>query len=101
MNETNEKAKRNDALRRRIPFIIRPDILVLTRGVANLCPDEVARILQCVKDFAVFTPDNDPWREHDFGNFDHDGKTIFWKIDDYDGQEGYRLVLTVMFSDEY
>ena len=29
-------------------------------------------------------PDNDPYAEHDFGSFEHDGQTIFWKIDLYD-----------------
>jgi len=26
---------------------------------------------------------------------------VFWKIDDYDGHEGIRLLLTVMWADEY
>ena len=34
--------------------------------------------------FDAFTPYNDPYGEHDFGSFDHDGRTISWKIDLYD-----------------
>jgi hypothetical protein len=93
-------AARNDALRARIPSIPPPDLLVITRGI-NALGDEVLDILQKVREFSTFTPDNDPWGEHDFGSFEHEGKKIFWKIDDYNGQEGYRLVLTVMLADEY
>ena len=35
--------------------------------------------------FENFTDDNDPYFEHDFGNFELDGETIFWKIDLYEG----------------
>lgn len=27
------------------------------------------------------TPDNDPYDEHEFGAFEHNGEQIFWKID--------------------
>ena len=93
-------AARNDALRSRIPSISPPDLLVITRGI-NALGDEVLDILQKVREFSTFTPDNDPWGEHDFGSFEHEGRRIFWKIDDHGGQEGYRLVLTVMLADEY
>jgi len=94
-------ATRNDALRARIPYIEKPDLLVLTRGIAALSEQEVADILTKVKEFNTFTKDNDPWKEHDFGSFSHNGNKIFWKIDNYQGEEGYRLVLTVMLAEEY
>jgi Protein of unknown function (DUF3768) len=65
-----------------------------------------------VTEFNAFTPDNDPYGEHDFGSFEDGGERIFWKIGYYDqrmehGSEDpadpdrtYR-VLTVMFSSEY
>jgi hypothetical protein len=28
--------------------------------------------------FDAFTEDDDPWGEHDFGAFDHEGERIFW-----------------------
>jgi hypothetical protein len=33
-----------------------------------------------VETFDVFTEDNDPHGECDFGTFDHDGDRIFWKL---------------------
>jgi len=34
--------------------------------------------------FDSFTPDNDPYGEHDFGTIDWQEEKIFWKIDYYD-----------------
>ena len=96
-----EQAQRNDALRAMIPLIAMPNTLGLTRGVAALPSSEVAEILEGVKGFNEFNEDNDPWGEHDFGCFTHGGQKLFWKIDDYQGTDGYDLVLTVMLADEY
>jgi len=84
----------------------------LTRGVAALHPNEQAAILDRVRTFDDFTEDNDPHGEHDFGSFERNGQTIFWKIDYYDllldnGSRDpsdpalTRRVLTVMFAEEY
>ena len=65
-----------------------------------------------VKIFNIFTEDNDPYGEHDFGCFDYHGQQIFWKIDMYDLNYEYyspnpeleevtNRVLTVMFASEY
>ncbi len=95
----------NDALRQRIPSVAPPNLLVITRGIAALGAEAVIEILRQVKEFNDFSEDNDPWEEHDFGSFSYQseesGKKIFWKIDDYAGQEGYNLVLTVMLAEEY
>ena len=96
-----EIAKRNDLLRKSIPKIFHPNLLVLTRGVADLDQVEVNEILKIVKEFNIFTKDNDPWKEHDFGSFNYQDKKFFWKIDDYAGNEGYELVLTIMLAEEY
>jgi len=74
---SNEIAKRNDLLRKSIPNIFHPNLLVLTRGVADLEKKEVYQILNKVKGFNVFTKDNDPWKEHDFGAFNYQGKKFF------------------------
>ncbi len=84
----------------------------LTRGVAELPPDDQATILDRVRTFDDFTGDNDPWGEHDFGSFKLRGRTINWKIDYYDlllkyGSEDpsdpacTRRVLTIMLAEEY
>ena len=80
---SKEIAKRNDLLRRSIPRVCPPNLLLLTREVASLGQAEISQVLKKVRDFNGFTKDNDPWREHDFGAFKHNGRKFFWKIDDY------------------
>jgi len=99
--ELSETAQRYDTLRKSIPFVRPPDTLVVTGGLAAAFPDDLPLILTKVKEFSKFTEDNDPWREHDFGTFEFKGEKMFWKIDDYGGNEGYNLVLTVMLTSEY
>ena len=99
--ELPETAQRYDRLRKSIPFVRPPDILVVTGGLAASFSDDLPSILTKVKEFDEFTEGNDPWHEHDFGAFGYKGETIFWKVDDYNGNEGYDLVLTVMLASEY
>jgi len=96
---TNLIAERYDALRKSIPAVRPPDVVFLTRGVVALGADR--EVLELVRDFDTFTEANDPHGEHDFGSFSYEGHKIFWKIDNYDGQDGHELVLTVMLADEY
>jgi Protein of unknown function (DUF3768) len=62
--------------------------------------------------FDVFTDDNDPHGEHDFGAVDEGGVRCFWKIDCYDRATEFgspdpadpavtTRVLTIMRADEY
>ena len=85
---------------------------VVTRGIAAEGPDFVAKALASVRAFDAFSPDNDPWGEHDFGALTLDGRKLFWKIDYYDatltaGSEDPAdeartcRVLTVMLAEEY
>jgi hypothetical protein len=99
--EVSETAQRYDGLRKSIPFIRKPNILLLTCGISGTFPNEVPLILQMVKEFDAFNEGNDPWNEHDFGAFDFRGEKIFWKIDDYGGHKDYELVMTVMLASEY
>ena len=94
-------ANRNDSLRAMIPLIAMPNTLVLTRGVAALLSSDVAEIMGRVKMFNDFNEGNDPWGERDFEAFKHNGRKFFWKIDDYQGTDGFDLVLTVMLASEY
>ena len=71
----------NDELRREMPH----GRVILTRAVAALDPVTLAAIITAIREFDDFTPDNDPWGEHDFGQvFNGEGVPLFWKIDAYD-----------------
>ena len=61
----------------------------LTRGVVALGKEKAAAVRNAVRDFDDFTEANDPYGEHDFGAFDFDGQTFFWKIDYYDAAFEY------------
>lgn len=85
---------------------------VITNGVAALGPEAVARIMKTIEVFDDFCHANDPHQEHDFGSFDADGHTIFFKIDYYDPTFGRHSpdpadpkvterVITIMLAEEY
>lgn len=56
--------------------------VVVTPGVMALNATDM--ILTMVRRYSAFTPDNDPYAEHDFGSFRFQDETIFWKLDYYD-----------------
>jgi len=56
--------------------------VLVTAGVIAL--DATEAILALVQQYSDFTPDNDPYGEHDFGSFKFLGETVFWKFDYYD-----------------
>jgi hypothetical protein len=57
---------------------------LITAGVAALGAEAVARIVKTIAVYDDFCHANDPYEEHDFGSFEVDGHTIFFKIDYYD-----------------
>jgi len=57
---------------------------LMTRGIRNLDLMTTIEIAEKVQAFDSFNADNDPGGEHNFGNFEHEGHKIFWKIDYYD-----------------
>jgi hypothetical protein len=57
---------------------------MLTQGVLALDAVAQERLIEAVRGFESFTPDNDPSGEHDFGAIDLSGECFFWKIDTYD-----------------
>jgi hypothetical protein len=98
----------NDALRRSFAG----GRVVMTRGVAALAENKLAEVLERVRRYDAFTGGNDPHGEHDFGNFEVDGETYFFKIDYYaldmksgsedpSDPESTVRVLTIMRADEY
>ena len=110
MGDTNAAkiAALNDRARQRVD----PCRCVITQGVLACDPITVAQLLIAVEDFDAFTPDNDPYGEHDFGVIKLNGNTFFWKFDCYDvdlqmhspdpGDPTVTTrVLTIMLADEY
>ena len=86
--------------------------IVLTQGIEAKTYEAIAEIMLKIRHFSHFTPDNDPYNEHDFGSFDYKGEKIFWKIDYYDKNYQYlsedpanpnltNRVMTVMLASEY
>ena len=84
--------------------------VTITAGVQAL--GNVDAVLRQVQVFEAFTPDNDPYGEHDFGKITLEGTTFFWKIDYYDldlhmhspdpsNETVTARVLTIMLAEEY
>jgi hypothetical protein len=85
---------------------------VMTAGIAALGPEAVARIVKTIAVYDDFCHSNDPYGEHDFGSFEADGHTIFFKIDYLDKALTYHSpdpsdssvserVITIMLAEEY
>ena len=85
---------------------------VITPGVAALGQAAVARIIKTIAVFDDFCQANDPYGEHDFGAFDAEGHTVFFKVDYFDSTLTYHSpdpadptvterVLTIMLAEEY
>jgi hypothetical protein len=100
----------NDELRRHLSQ--RAELAFMTPGVAALGDEAVRRIVQTVAVYDDFCHDNDPYGEHDFGSFEAEGGTIFFKIDYYDHSLTHhspdpsdplvtRRVITIMLASEY
>ena len=87
-------------------------VAVMTPGVTALGQEAVDRIVKTIAVFDDFCNANDPHEEHDFGSFEAEGHTIFFKIDYFDRNLKYHSpdptdpavtmrVITVMLADEY
>ena len=98
----------NDKFRRTLTV----GTLLLTAGVVALGAEAQARIIETVRAFDSFTPDNDPYGEHDFGSVEVDGEKIFFKFDYFDLNRAMHSedaadpskterVLTIMLASEY
>ncbi len=90
----------------------RGGFVTITEGVRALGVAACAVILNAVTNDSEFSPDNDPYGEHDFGALNIHGHKIFWKIDYYDKDLEFgspdpadpqvtSRVLTVMLASEY
>src|ERR1019366_8991035 len=83
--------------------------VLVTAGIS--AREDVATILEQVREYNDFSEDDDPYGEHDFGAIRHGDQQIFWKIDYYNCnmQEGSpdpgdstvtTRVITIMFASE-
>src|SRR4051794_4172618 len=86
--------------------------VLLTAGVNALPSDVKAMVIRRVATFSDFNEENDPRREHDFGNFTLAGRKFFFKVDYYDSNIEFgsedpgdpsktTRVLTIMLVEEY
>ena len=106
--KTNRIRALNDTLRQTLTG----GRAVITPGVAALGQTAVARIIKTIAVFDDFCQANDPYGEHDFGAFEAEGRTIFFKIDYLDTTLNFHSpdpadpavterVLTIMLAEEY
>ena len=98
----------NDRLRQNLST----GLAVMTPGIAALGAEAVARIVKTISVYDDFCHANDPHEEHDFGAFEAEGETIFFKIDYYDTSLSAlspdpsdptltKRVITIMLASEY
>lgn len=113
MNKTPDSTSQkirdlNDALRQRGTG----GRIVLTAGIQALGQTAVNEIVAAIRTFSAFTPDNDPYGEHDFAAITVNGTKIYYKIDYYDRDLQYQSpdptnpaitirVMTIMLACEY
>lgn len=86
--------------------------IVITPGIGALGPSTIVEIIAAITAFDGFTPDNDPYGEHDCAVMNVVGIKIIWKIDYYDLARRFHSpdpadmkvtsrVMTIMRADEY
>lgn len=106
--QATQIARLNDAFRK----TLLGGQVMLTAGVQALSELEHYEVFKAVQTFDNFSPDNDPYGEHDFGAFEVNGKRLFWKIDYYDSTLTYgsedptdpsktKRVMTILLAEEY
>ena len=86
--------------------------VLVTRGVLARGQTSAEQAIAAVKAFDAFTPENDPYSEHDFGSFTVEGTRLCFKIDYYDAEERFgspdpadpsetACILTLLLPDAY
>ena len=112
-NRAKRIAELNDALRHD-PGTGEHGRIMMTCGVSQLGIAFTVLALAKLKSFDIFTKDNDPYGEHDFGSFEVDAHKLFWKIDTFEKGSGLMAgaetpeisattdrILTIMLAEEY
>ena len=86
--------------------------VVFTQGVNTLGPGFAFKAYDAVRKFDAFDDSNDPHGEHDFGEFEVEGRQLFWKMDYYDKEMEHgsddpadpdltTRVITIMLAEDY
>ncbi len=107
-SQTEQIRALNDQLRQKLAT----GLAVITPGVVALGPEAVDRIVKTISVYDDFCHRNDPHGENDFGAFEAEGETIFFKIDYYDNSLSChspdpadpsvtKRVITIMLASEY
>jgi len=98
----------NDALR----VTGRGGRVMMTAAMAALADENRSAVLAAVRSFDAFTPDNDPYGEHDCASLVVGSDSVVWKIDYFDTSmtahsddptdpNVTRRVLTIMLASDY
>lgn len=98
----------NDRLRR----FGQGGLVILTASLRALPEPDIVAILAAVQRFDRFSPDNDPYGEHDCAVLNVAGHEVIWKIDAYDSDLSFgspdptdpavtTRVLTIMLAQDY
>lgn len=107
--KTAQIARLNDLLR----TTFMSGRVLMTPGVAGLSDEQRSAVVEAVQSFKAFTPDNDPYGEHDCAVMEVEGVgRVIWKIAYYDwsfeaGSDDpadpakTARVLTIMLGEEY
>lgn len=112
-------AAQNDAFRRFACLGIAPDEpiqgrLHVTRSLMEAGDGFMAEAVEATGAFDTFAPENDPAGWHDFGAVTIRRETVFWKLDLYEADSGFRYgaeapdnpettmrVLTIMMAGDW
>lgn len=86
--------------------------IVCTLGIDHLEESIRSKVFQAIQEFFDFTPENDPYGEHDLGSVKVNDVIAFWKIDYYDKNLKFHSpakdnpdvterVMTILLPEEY
>lgn len=86
--------------------------VMITRGLSDLPADQLGAVIEAVRQFEAFTPDNDPWGEHDCATLNVAEHQVIFKIDYFEHNLQFASadpsdpsittrILTIMLAEEY
>ena len=81
MTTKNQIRDKNDFLRKLLPNLPPPHKVVFSEWAAKHHPSVIFELIRKIRDYKEFTPENDPYKEHDFGTVQVGETEFFWKID--------------------